>query len=103
MFRQSKNRSGDENRGAVASLDLQLRDLALACVGRLLFAEEDVEPLGAEQTCLHNSYDELRDVDIRQALNNCLVIRVIGVEPVCKGFFDPGQRFPESVLVPAHQ
>lgn len=72
MFRQSKNRGGDENRGAVASLDLQLRDLALACVGRLLFAEEDVEPLGAEQTCLHNSYDVLRDVDIRQALNNCL-------------------------------
>jgi len=72
MYNGSTDRSDGENREVDVNLDLQLRHVALACVGRLLFSEEDVEPLGAEQTYLYNIYDALRHVDIRQAVAHCL-------------------------------
>ena len=52
---------------------LTLRDVALACLGRLLFAREDVAPFGAEQSYLFNHYQPLRHVtDLSAALQHSL-------------------------------
>ena len=72
MYSEITQRSAGASPEAEANLDLKLRHVALACVGRLLFVEEDVEPLGAEQIYLYNHYDALRHVDISKALNRCL-------------------------------
>ncbi len=72
MYSETTQRSAGESSEAYNKLDLNLRHVALACVGRLLFIEEDVQPLGAEQIYLYNHYDGLRHVDIRKALNHCL-------------------------------
>lgn len=50
-----------------------LRDVALVCLGRLLFAEEDVKPLGAEQNYLYHHYQPLRRMtDPGKTLRRCL-------------------------------
>jgi len=61
-----------ESRRANLDPDLQLRHVALACVGRLLFAEEEVRPLGAEQGYLYSHYHALRHLELHQALERCL-------------------------------
>lgn len=54
---------------------LSLRDVALACLGRLLFAEEDVAPIGAEQTYLFNLYQPLRHTtDLLASLQHSLAV-----------------------------
>ena len=53
--------------------EMTLRDVALACLGRLLFADEDVAPLGAEQNYLFAHYRPLRHVtDLDGALRRSL-------------------------------
>jgi hypothetical protein len=60
---------------------LTLRDVALACLGRLLFIEEDVAPVGAEQTYLFNLYQPLRHTtDMVAALHCCLAAPGAGVD-----------------------
>ena len=72
MYSETTHPGGCGNRAAEVDPDLQLRHVALACVGRLLFSEVDVEPLGAEQTYLYVRYDLLRHIDIPQALHHRL-------------------------------
>lgn len=53
--------------------EFTLRDVALACLGRLLFAREDVEPSGPEQSYLFQQYHPLRrKIDPNPALRHCL-------------------------------
>lgn len=72
MYRETTQRSSDKDHAAAINQTPKLRHVALACVGRLLFAEEDVEPLGAEQIYLYNHFNAMRDIDIPQALDRCL-------------------------------
>lgn len=74
MYSETSNRSGVEGRKKEDIADLTLRHLALACVGRLLFVEEDIEPLGPEQTYLFNQYVAVCHIpDLSRALNHCLL------------------------------
>lgn len=69
----SETRLGGGNGAAEQRVELTLRDVALACLGRLLFAEEDVAPLGAEQSYLFNHYQPLRQIaDLRAVLQRSL-------------------------------
>jgi len=53
--------------------EFTLRDVALACLGRLLFAREDVKPSGPEQSYLFQLYHPLRrKIDPNPALRRCL-------------------------------
>lgn len=73
MYSESETRQGGESRAPQQGAALTLRDVALACLGRLLFAQEDVAPLGAEQTYLFSHYQPLRHVtDLRVALQRSL-------------------------------
>ena len=57
----------------IKTTELTLRDVALVCLGRLLFAEEDVKPLGAEQSYLYHHYEPLRRIaDPARVLKRCL-------------------------------
>ncbi|MDZ7754070.1 MAG: ATP-binding protein [Gammaproteobacteria bacterium] len=73
MYSRTPQGSGSESLHRSQPTNLLLRHVALACVGRLLFAEPEVEPLGAEQVYLYKHYDPLRDVtDVRQVLTELL-------------------------------
>ncbi len=73
MYNKARNQIHDQYAGAEQNNSLSLRDLTMACVGRLLFAESDVEPLGTEQIYLFNHYANLRYItDLNVALNHCL-------------------------------
>lgn len=73
MYGQRETRMGDERHAPEQSAGLTLRDVALACLGRLLFAAEDVAPLGAEQSYLFSHYQPLRHVaDLSTALRHAL-------------------------------
>ncbi|MBV5329164.1 MAG: ATP-binding protein [Chlorobium sp.] len=74
MYSGSEVHRGGEGRAVDRESALRLRDVALACLGRLLFAREDVAPLGAEQTYLFNHYRPLRPIaDLGAALQRSLV------------------------------
>lgn len=74
MFSETSNKSGVEARVKADKAELTLRHLALACVGRLLFMEEDIEPLGPEQTYLFNQYVAVCHIsDLGRALKHCLL------------------------------
>ena len=68
MYTETSQRGGGEQARDARPADLLLRHIALACVGRLLFAAPEVEPVGAEQVYLYNHYDPLREIDDLQAL-----------------------------------
>lgn len=52
---------------------ITLRDVALVCLGGLLFAREDVKPSGPEQSYLFQQYHPLRHiVDPKSTLEGCL-------------------------------
>ena len=54
---------------------ITLRQVALVCLGRLLFAQADVKPLGAEQNFLFHHYQSLRrEVEPKSALRLCLTV-----------------------------
>lgn len=73
MYSERKTHLGGKSRLAENSAELTLRDVALACLGRLLFAEADVAPCGAEQTYLFNHYQPLRHhTDLGAALQRSL-------------------------------
>lgn len=62
MYSETSHRSSGAGAQETPAAPLSLRHIALGCVGRLLFAEADVEPVGAEQVYLYNHYDPLREV-----------------------------------------
>lgn len=70
MYSENIQRNANASPEAEFAQLLELRQIALACVARLLFAEENVEPHGEEQSYLYSHYDGLRHVDINQALNH---------------------------------
>jgi hypothetical protein len=75
MYRAVETSAGVEGKAADRQADreraLTLRDVALASLGRLIFAQEDVAPLGAEQAYLFHHYQPLRHVtDLRSALQH---------------------------------
>ena len=73
MFSERKIHSDTVKQEAENNAEISLREVALACVAGLLFADENIEPLGAEQTYLYNHYTPLRHIaDIGDALNRCL-------------------------------
>ena len=73
MYSESATRPVGEKWTAEHEMALTLRDVALACLGRLLFAREDVAPFGAEQSYLFNHYQPLRHVtDLSAALQHSL-------------------------------
>ncbi len=66
----SKTASGQDHRRP----PLRLADVALACLGRLLFADEQVAPAGAEQLYLYHRSQSLRSIsDLAAALQQTLV------------------------------
>ena len=74
MYSETENRLSGESIAASNSTELTLRDVALACLGRLLFADEDVPPSGAEQTFLFKHYQPLRHIiDLGAALQRALL------------------------------
>jgi len=73
MYNADGTRKSAEGRAATSERPLTLRDAALLCLGRLLFAQEDVAPLGAEQTYLFHHFQPLRHiVDVGAALPRSL-------------------------------
>lgn len=70
---QANSESGSHGRRPHQQQVLRLDDIALACLGRLLFAGEEVAPVGAEQTYLYHRYQPLRHlVDVAGALHRTL-------------------------------
>lgn len=73
MYSETTECGTGEQARQTKQASLLLRHIALACVGRLLFAEPDVAPVGAEQVYLYNHYEPLRDVsDPAQLLTQLL-------------------------------
>ncbi|MFH7319189.1 ATP-binding protein [Desulfurivibrio sp. D14AmB] len=83
MFNPETFKAPGRQRGEVSGPGPTLRDLALACVGGLLFADPRAEPVGAEQGYLYNHYRRLEEVgDLPAALERALIRPASGEEPV---------------------
>jgi len=73
MVSETKHRRGGESNDASSESVFTLRDVALAYLGRLMFSDEKVEPLGAEQAYLFHHYQPMRRIaDLSKALHRCL-------------------------------
>lgn len=73
MYSEAESRRGGESPTVESKMTFTLRDVALAYLGRLLFADQDIEPLGTEQVYLYDAYRPMRRVvDLNTALQDCL-------------------------------
>ncbi len=61
MYSQKTHHLAGKGRQRETRRPVSLRQVALACVGRLLFADPDRKPVGAEEAYLFNQYHTLRD------------------------------------------
>jgi len=73
MYSETESRRNSENSAEGGNVEFSLRDVALAYLGRLMFGDKGVEPVGAEQVYLFNHYQPMRHVvDLKQVLLRCL-------------------------------